>query len=132
MLDSSRHDLCNRNTLSSNCVQTRAHVTQRVNLNQKEESMEPQDLAKTEQRPSETSRRDFLKSAGKIAIYSPPAIMLLMKSGRQALACNGSLRVKRPPRGQNPPKYDLGPRGQNPPKFGIGPRGKNPPRRHRG
>ena len=63
--------------------------------------MEPQDLTKTAQQPSETSRRDFLKSAGKIAICTPPAIMLLMKPGKQALACVGSLRGNRSSRGQN-------------------------------
>lgn len=34
------------------------------------------------------SRRDFLKTAGKLALYTPPAMMLLMKPSRQSLACN--------------------------------------------
>jgi len=43
---------------------------------------------------NDKSRREFLKSAGKMAIYTPPAIMLLMKPSRQALAC-ASLRPRR-------------------------------------
>lgn len=37
---------------------------------------------------SEDSRRDFLKRAGKMALYTPPAIMLLMHPSRNALACS--------------------------------------------
>ena len=37
---------------------------------------------------TEESRRDFLKKAGKMAIYTPPAIMLLMHPSRHALACS--------------------------------------------
>jgi hypothetical protein len=33
-----------------------------------------------------SSRRDFMKTAGKLAIYTPPAIMLLMHPNRQAIA----------------------------------------------
>lgn len=57
--------------------------------------MKHKDIAKTAQRPNETSRRNFLKTAGKIAIYTPPAIMLLMKPGKQAHAIHGSLRGNR-------------------------------------
>jgi len=32
------------------------------------------------------SRRDFLKTAGKLALYTPPAMMMLMQPSRQALA----------------------------------------------
>ncbi len=34
----------------------------------------------------ETSRRDFMKTAGKFALYTPPAIMLLMNPSRKAVA----------------------------------------------
>jgi len=37
---------------------------------------------------NEESRRDFLKKAGKMALYTPPAIMLLMQPSRHALACS--------------------------------------------
>ena len=37
---------------------------------------------------NEESRRDFLKKAGKMALYTPPAIMLLMHPSRNALACS--------------------------------------------
>ncbi len=36
----------------------------------------------------EESRRDFLKKAGKMALYTPPAIMMLMQPSRHALACS--------------------------------------------
>ena len=34
------------------------------------------------------SRRDFLKMAGKVALYTPPAILMLMQPNRDAIACN--------------------------------------------
>jgi len=42
--------------------------------------------------PEETgsSRRDFLKKAGKFAIYTPPAVMMLMKPGFAASRQKGS------------------------------------------
>jgi hypothetical protein len=33
------------------------------------------------QSASENSRREFLKKAGKFAVYTPPAVLLLMKPG---------------------------------------------------
>jgi hypothetical protein len=43
---------------------------------------------------SDTStRRDFIKAAGKLALYTAPAMMLLMDSNRDALACS-SIKVK--------------------------------------
>lgn len=45
------------------------------------------------QEPEKESRREFLKTAGKVALYAPPAFMLLMQPSREALACkslNGS------------------------------------------
>jgi hypothetical protein len=44
--------------------------------------------------PDDETRREFLKTAGKMAIYTPPAIMLLMKPSREALAC-ASLNVRK-------------------------------------
>ena len=35
---------------------------------------------------TESARRDFLKKAGKFAIYTPPAIMMLMHPSRSALS----------------------------------------------
>jgi len=65
----------------------------------------------------EESRRDFLKKAGKLALYTPPAIMLLMHPSRHALAC--SVRPQNYDRGG--PKFG-GPKMSGPkmggPKFG--------------
>lgn len=36
------------------------------------------------------ARRDFLKKAGRFAIYTPPAMMVLMKPGREAIAQSGN------------------------------------------
>lgn len=38
---------------------------------------------------TEQSRRDFLKKAGKFAVYTPPAIMLMMQPSRNAIAYSG-------------------------------------------
>jgi hypothetical protein len=35
---------------------------------------------------TESARRDFLKKAGKFAIYTPPAMMLLMHPSRNAVS----------------------------------------------
>ena len=43
------------------------------------------------------SRRDFLKTAGKFAVYTPPAVMMLMKPGYARM--NKSM-TGRPHRGQ--------------------------------
>jgi hypothetical protein len=43
-----------------------------------------------------STRRDFMKTAGKLAVYTPPAIMLLMHPSREAIACSpGQIRVKK-------------------------------------
>ena len=42
----------------------------------------------TVEKTNEKSRRDFLKTAGKFAIYTPPALMILMNPDRAALACS--------------------------------------------
>jgi len=39
------------------------------------------DNDQTPSQESSNSRRDFLKKAGRFAVYTPPAIMMLMKPG---------------------------------------------------
>lgn len=41
------------------------------------------------QTPKEEARREFLVSAGKFALYTPPALMLLMHPSKNALAVSG-------------------------------------------
>lgn len=41
------------------------------------------------QASDEESRREFLVKAGKFAIYTPPAVMLLMHPSKDALARSG-------------------------------------------
>jgi hypothetical protein len=50
--------------------------------------MEKKDAILLSMKSNEESRRDFLKKAGKMALYTPPAIMLLMHPSRNALACS--------------------------------------------
>lgn len=50
--------------------------------------MEKKDVLLHPVESDEKSRRDFLKKAGKLALYTPPAIMLLMHPSRHALACS--------------------------------------------
>ena len=46
-------------------------------------------MANKNRKPNEESRRKFLKTAGKLAIYTPPAMMLLMKPNAYAVSsCN--------------------------------------------
>jgi hypothetical protein len=44
---------------------------------------------------SADSRRDFMKAAGKLAVYTPPVMMLLMKPSKEAIAqspgCNNGV-----------------------------------------
>jgi hypothetical protein len=40
---------------------------------------------------AEQGRRDFMKAAGKLAIYTPPALMLLMRPSREAVAASAGL-----------------------------------------
>jgi hypothetical protein len=54
----------------------------------KEEKMKKRDKRLNSQESNDESRRDFLKKAGKMALYTPPAIMLLMHPSRHALACS--------------------------------------------
>jgi hypothetical protein len=38
---------------------------------------------------AQKSRREFLEKAGKLAVYTPPAIMLLSYPGKEAIASGG-------------------------------------------
>jgi hypothetical protein len=42
------------------------------------------------EKKDEESRREFLIKAGKMALYIPPAMMVLMHPSRNAVACNKS------------------------------------------
>ena len=55
--------------------------------------MKTKEAIPTPQKTDEESRREFLIKAGKMALYIPPAMMLLMHPSRNALACS-----PRPPR----------------------------------
>jgi hypothetical protein len=56
--------------------------------------METKKEASIVKKTGEESRREFMIKAGKMALYIPPAMMVLMHPSRSALAC-GSI---------NPPK----------------------------
>ena len=49
--------------------------------------MKNKDMPIIKQDADKESRRDFLKTASKVALYTPPAIMMLMQPNRDALAC---------------------------------------------
>jgi len=57
------------------------------------------------------ARRDFLKKAGKFAVYTPPAVMMLMKPAYASINASsvGRPRVRPNPEGAPPPSGD--PRG---------------------
>jgi hypothetical protein len=38
----------------------------------------------------EESRREFMKAAGRFAVYTPPALLVLMKPSREAIAASGA------------------------------------------
>ena len=42
-----------------------------------------------DQQSSNESRRKFLKTAGKFAVYTPPALMIMSKSSTEAFANSG-------------------------------------------
>ena len=52
-------------------------------------SMKAVEATKENQLADEETRREFLVKAGKVAIYAPPAIMLLMHPSKDALAQSG-------------------------------------------
>jgi len=51
------------------------------------------ELSKDENRlnEAEQARREFMKAAGKLAIYTPPALMLLMRPSREAVAASAGI-----------------------------------------
>jgi hypothetical protein len=49
---------------------------------------------------AQKSRREFLEKAGKLAVYTPPVIMMLSYPGTEAIASGGS----QPPKPPKPPK----------------------------
>lgn len=49
--------------------------------------MKTKEAASIPQKTDKESRREFLIKAGKMALYIPPAMMLLMHPSRNALAC---------------------------------------------
>jgi hypothetical protein len=50
--------------------------------------MKDKETASMPQKTGEESRREFLIKAGKMALYIPPAMMVLMHPSRNALACS--------------------------------------------
>lgn len=57
--------------------------------------MKTKETASISQSTNEESRREFLVKAGKMALYVPPAMMVLMHPSRKALACTSI--VSQPP-----------------------------------
>ena len=51
----------------------------------------------------ENTRREFVKTAGKLAIYTPPALMLLMRPSREAVAASAGLDQTQTSGETNPP-----------------------------
>jgi hypothetical protein len=51
--------------------------------------MKTDEATKEIQLPDQETRREFLIKAGKVAIYTPPAVMLLMHPSKDALAQSG-------------------------------------------
>jgi len=67
--------------------------------------MKSKEAAPIAKKTDEESRREFLIKAGKMALYIPPAMMVLMHPSRNAIACNKSY---------NPPPPNCGPGGYQP------------------
>ena len=57
--------------------------------------MKMNETTKEIQASDEETRREFLVTAGKLAIYIPPAIMLLMHPSKDALAKSGGVGTGR-------------------------------------
>jgi hypothetical protein len=55
---------------------------------------------------AQKSRREFLEKAGKLAVYTPPVIMMLSYPGTEAIASGGSPQPKphKPHKPHKPPK----------------------------
>jgi formiminotetrahydrofolate cyclodeaminase len=54
--------------------------------------MKNKEAALIPQKTDEESRREFLVKAGKMALYIPPAMMVLMHPSRKALACGSIIQ----------------------------------------
>jgi len=52
--------------------------------------MKTKEASSIPKKKDEESRREFLIKAGKMALYIPPAMMVLMHPSRNAVACNQS------------------------------------------
>jgi hypothetical protein len=64
--------------------------------------MKKEETAAMPQKKDEESRREFLIKAGKIALYIPPAMMVLMHPSRNAFACKSLSLPKCNTGGYNP------------------------------
>ena len=42
---------------------------------------------------TDESRRDFMRKAGKLAVYTPPAMMLLMQPGKESFASSPGMNA---------------------------------------
>jgi len=73
--------------------------------------MKTKEAASIPQKKDEESRREFLIKAGKMALYIPPAMMVLMHPSRNAVACNKSYNPPPPPNcspgGYQPSSYSF-------------------------
>jgi len=56
--------------------------------------MKNKEAALIPQKTDEESRREFLIKAGKMALYIPPAMMVLMHPSRNALACGSIIQSR--------------------------------------
>jgi formiminotetrahydrofolate cyclodeaminase len=56
--------------------------------------MKNKEAALIPQKTDEESRREFLVKAGKMALYIPPTMMVLMHPSRNAFACSKSVSIR--------------------------------------
>ena len=56
--------------------------------------MKTKEAVSMPQTTDEESRREFLIKAGKMALYIPPAMMVLMHPSRNAFACSKSVSIR--------------------------------------
>lgn len=79
------------------------------------------------EREAARSRREFLKKAGRFAVYTPPAVMLLMEPGKASMLRSG-LGTQSPPRQPPHPKQPPYVESRKPPApvfENVGPPGNN-------
>jgi|GEM_PF-2772292 len=70
--------------------------------------MKKEEKAPIPQKTDEKTRREFLIKAGKMALYIPPAMMVLMHPSRNAFACKSLSLPKRDTGGYKPGGYKPG------------------------